>query len=118
MLSKSSRHPRRRQLSSSFHRHHDDHCADVPDANLDSPSNWPDFSSNEAGAAAATPTSTSDTSSDATDAQGQAGGVHEGPSPVFAYSADPMDVEDWLHTVERELHTAQCNDREKVLYGP
>jgi hypothetical protein len=21
-------------------------------------------------------------------------------------------------TVERELHTAQCNDREKVLYGP
>jgi hypothetical protein len=29
-----------------------------------------------------------------------------------------MDVEDWLHTVERELHTAQCNDREKVMYGP
>jgi hypothetical protein len=29
-----------------------------------------------------------------------------------------MDVEDRLHTVERELHTTQCNDREKVLYGP
>jgi hypothetical protein len=29
-----------------------------------------------------------------------------------------MDDEDWLHTVERELHTAQCNDHEKVLYGP
>jgi hypothetical protein len=29
-----------------------------------------------------------------------------------------MDVGDWLRTVERELHTAQCNDREKVLYGP
>jgi hypothetical protein len=29
-----------------------------------------------------------------------------------------MDAEDWLHTVERELHTAQCNDHEKVLYGP
>jgi hypothetical protein len=29
-----------------------------------------------------------------------------------------MDAEDWLRTVERELHTAQCNDREKVLYGP
>jgi hypothetical protein len=41
-----------------------------------------------------------------------------GHSPVFAHSADPMDVEDWLRTVERELHTAQCNDREKVLYGP
>jgi hypothetical protein len=29
-----------------------------------------------------------------------------------------MDAEDWLRTVERELHTAHCNDREKVLYGP
>jgi hypothetical protein len=38
--------------------------------------------------------------------------------PVFAHSADPMDAEDWLHIVERELHTTQCNDREKVLYGP
>jgi hypothetical protein len=27
-----------------------------------------------------------------------------------------MDTEDWLRTVERELHTAQCNDRE-VLDG-
>jgi hypothetical protein len=37
---------------------------------------------------------------------------------VFAHSSDPMDVEDWLCTMERELHTAQCDDREKVLYGP
>jgi hypothetical protein len=37
---------------------------------------------------------------------------------VFAHSAYPMDAEDWLHTVECELHTAQCNDREKVLNGP
>jgi hypothetical protein len=29
-----------------------------------------------------------------------------------------MDAEGWLCTVERELHTAQCDDREKVLYGP
>jgi hypothetical protein len=29
-----------------------------------------------------------------------------------------MDAEDWLRTVERELHTAQSNNREKVLYGP
>jgi hypothetical protein len=41
-----------------------------------------------------------------------------GHPPVFAHSSDPMDVEDWLRTMERELHTAQCNDREKVLYGP
>jgi hypothetical protein len=29
-----------------------------------------------------------------------------------------MDVEDWLRIVEWEWHTAQCDDREKVLYGP
>jgi hypothetical protein len=29
-----------------------------------------------------------------------------------------MDAKDWLCTEERELHTAHCNDREKVLYGP
>jgi hypothetical protein len=37
---------------------------------------------------------------------------------VIAHSADPMDVEDWLRTVQQELRTAQCSDREKVLYGP
>jgi hypothetical protein len=41
-----------------------------------------------------------------------------GHHPVFSHSADPMDAEDWLRTVERELHTAQCNDREKVLHSP
>jgi hypothetical protein len=41
-----------------------------------------------------------------------------GHPPVFAHSSDPMDAEDWLCTVERELHTAQCDNREKVLYGP
>jgi hypothetical protein len=38
--------------------------------------------------------------------------------PMFAHYADPMDAEDWLRTVERELLIAQCNYREKVLYGP
>jgi hypothetical protein len=41
-----------------------------------------------------------------------------GHPPVFAHSSDPMDAKDWLRTVERELHTAQCDDKEKVLYGP
>jgi hypothetical protein len=41
-----------------------------------------------------------------------------GHPPVFAHSSDPIDAEDWLRTVERELHTAQCDDREKVLYSP
>jgi hypothetical protein len=40
-----------------------------------------------------------------------------GHPPVFAHSSDPMDAEYWLRTVERELHTAQCDDKEKVLYG-
>jgi hypothetical protein len=71
-----------------------------------------------AGAAATTPTPTSDASVDASDAQGQADGVHEGHPLVFAHSTDPMDAEDWLRTVECELHTARCNNREKVLYGP
>jgi hypothetical protein len=41
-----------------------------------------------------------------------------GHPPTFSHSSDPMDAEDWLRTVEWELHTAQCDDREKVLYGP
>jgi hypothetical protein len=41
-----------------------------------------------------------------------------GHPPVFAHFADPMDAEDWLRTLVRELHTAQCNDSEKVLYSP
>jgi hypothetical protein len=41
-----------------------------------------------------------------------------GHPPVFAHSVDPMDAADWLRTVERELHIAQCNVHENVLYGP
>jgi hypothetical protein len=91
---------------------------DVLDVDPSSSSNWSNISSDAADSAPASPTSASSASPDATSAQRQAGRVHEGPSPVFANSTDPMDVEDWLRTVERELHTAQCNDREKVLYGP
>jgi hypothetical protein len=39
-----------------------------------------------------------------------------GHPPTFAHSSDPMDAEDWLRTVERELQTAQCDDRENVMY--
>jgi hypothetical protein len=41
-----------------------------------------------------------------------------GHPPVFTLSVDPMDAKDWLRTLEHKLHTSQCNDREKVLYGP
>jgi hypothetical protein len=61
----------------------DDHQAYVSDADPGSPSDWPDSSSYAIGVAAATPTSTSDASADATDAQGQADGVHKGSSPCL-----------------------------------
>jgi hypothetical protein len=41
-----------------------------------------------------------------------------GQPPTFAHSTDPMDAEDWLRVVERDLRSAQCDDRAKVLYGP
>ncbi|CAN6240158.1 unnamed protein product [Urochloa humidicola] len=37
--------------------------------------------------------------------------------PTFSHSADPLDADDWLKTVEKMLSIAQCNDREKVLYA-
>jgi hypothetical protein len=119
MSSKSSRHHRMRHLSSSCHHRPDDNRADVSDADSASPSNWSDSGRHAASAAAAAaPTSTSDASADASYAQDKRAEFMRGHPPVFAHFADPMDAEDWLRTVERELHTAQCNDREKVLYGP
>src|SRR6187551_691185 len=41
----------------------------------------------------------------------------KGRPPTFNKSSDPMQAEDWLKAVERQLDIAQCNDREKVLYG-
>jgi hypothetical protein len=91
--------------------------ADVYDADSCSPSDWSDPGVHATGAAAASSTSTSTASADASVAKRQMCGVHERSSPCVCDSTDPMDAEDWLRMVERELHTAQCNDREKVLYG-
>jgi len=41
----------------------------------------------------------------------------KGRPPVFTHSVDPMEVDDWLHAVEKQLNIAQCNDLEKVLYA-
>jgi hypothetical protein len=35
--------------------------------------------------------------------------------PTFSHSVEPMDVNDWLMTVEKKLQVVQCNNREKVL---
>jgi len=41
----------------------------------------------------------------------------KGHPSFFSHSADPMQAEDWLKAVEKQLVIAQCNDKEKVLYG-
>ncbi|CAO2175708.1 unnamed protein product [Urochloa humidicola] len=33
--------------------------------------------------------------------------------PTFPHSADPLEADDWLKTVEKMLNIAQCSDREK-----
>jgi hypothetical protein len=38
-------------------------------------------------------------------------------SPVFTHAADPLEADDWLKTISKMLTTAQCDDREKVLYA-
>jgi hypothetical protein len=35
--------------------------------------------------------------------------------PTFSHSVEPIDVNDWLKTVEKKLQVVQCNHREKVL---
>jgi hypothetical protein len=37
--------------------------------------------------------------------------------PTFSSSPDPLQVDDWLKSVEKMLNIAQCTDREKVLYA-
>jgi hypothetical protein len=43
-------------------------------------------------------------------------GRHNHP-PTYSHSTNPLDADDWLKTVTKKLETAQCNDREMVLYA-
>jgi hypothetical protein len=36
--------------------------------------------------------------------------------PTFSHFVEPMDVDDWLKTIEKKLQVVQCNNREKVLF--
>jgi hypothetical protein len=36
---------------------------------------------------------------------------------VFSHAADPLEADDWVRAVEKQLNIAQCNDMEKVLYA-
>jgi hypothetical protein len=38
-------------------------------------------------------------------------------TPSFSSSPYPLQVDDWLKTVDKMLNIAQCTDREKVLYA-
>jgi hypothetical protein len=35
--------------------------------------------------------------------------------PTFSHVVEPMDVDDWLKSVEKKLQVVQCNNCEKVL---
>jgi hypothetical protein len=37
--------------------------------------------------------------------------------PTFSHSIEPMDVDDWLKTIEKKLQVIQCTNRERVLFA-
>jgi hypothetical protein len=37
--------------------------------------------------------------------------------PTFSHSVTPMDVDDWLKTIEKKLRVIQCTNRERVLFA-
>jgi len=41
----------------------------------------------------------------------------KGHPPTFSHAADPIQADDWLRAVERQLEIAQCDDHERVLYA-
>jgi hypothetical protein len=40
-----------------------------------------------------------------------------GHPPTFSHATDPLQEDNWLRSVERQLVVAQCDDRERVLYA-
>ena len=36
---------------------------------------------------------------------------------TFSHASDPLEVDDWLRAVERQLDIAHCDDQEKVLFA-
>ena len=41
----------------------------------------------------------------------------KGRPPVFSHATDPLEVDDWLQAIERQLNIAQCDNQQKVLYA-
>ena len=36
---------------------------------------------------------------------------------MFSHAIDPLEADDWIHVVEKQLNIAQCDDQQKVLYA-
>jgi hypothetical protein len=36
--------------------------------------------------------------------------------PTFSHAIKPMDVDDWLKTIEKKMQVVQCTNRERVLF--
>jgi hypothetical protein len=41
----------------------------------------------------------------------------KGYLPVFTHATDPIEADNWLRAIEKQLNIAQCNNLEKVLYA-
>ena len=41
----------------------------------------------------------------------------KGRPPVFSRATNPLEADDWLRVVERQLNIAQCDNQQKVLYA-
>jgi len=41
----------------------------------------------------------------------------KGHPSVFCHATDPLEANDWLRAVEKQLNIAQCDDKQKVLYA-
>ena len=41
----------------------------------------------------------------------------KGHPPTFSHASNPLEADDWLRAVERQLNIAQCDDHQKVLYA-
>ena len=37
----------------------------------------------------------------------------KGHPPVFSHATDPLEVDDWLRPVEKQLNIAQCDDQRR-----
>jgi hypothetical protein len=42
------------------------------------------------------------------------GELMKGRPPMFTHASDPLEADDWLKAVEKQLNIAQCSDLEKV----